>query len=235
MSQSDCKLLKGGDWFNNWGIAGIMERPEEKYLLKQLWLQTLPTSTVLVVQSLSRVRPHGLQHTKFPVLHHFPEFAHMHIHWVSDAIEQSHCLLPPSPFAFNLFQWVGSSHQVARVCSFSFSISPSSEYSGLISFRIDCFDLLAVQGTLKSLLQHHNSKTSILHHSAFFMVQLSCLYMTTGKTIALTIWTFVSRVMPLLFNPLSRFVIAFLLRSKYLLMGNPKSLPPQHSPLYSQQ
>ena len=119
--------------------------------------------------------------------------------------------------------------------SFSFSISPSNEYSGLISFRIDCFDLLAVQGTLKSLLQHHNSKTSILHHSAFFMVQLSCLYMTTGKTTALTIWTFVSRVMPLLFNPLSRFAIAFLLRSKYLLMGNPKSLPPQYSPLYSQQ
>ena len=121
------------------------------------------------------------------------------------------------------------------IWEFQLQHQSSNEYSGLISFRIDCFDLLAVQRTLKSLLQHHNSKTSILHHSAFFMVQLSCLFMTTGKTTALTIWTFVSRVMPLLFNPLSRFAIAFLLRSKHLLMGNPKSLPPQYSPLYSQQ
>ena len=88
--------------------------------------------------------------------------------------------------------------------SFSFSISPSNEYSGLISFRIDWFDLLAVQGTLKSLLQHHRSKASVLWHSAFFMVQLSYLYMTTGETIALTIWTFVSKVMSLLFNMLPR-------------------------------
>ena len=98
--------------------------------------------------------------------------------------------------------------------SFSFSISPSNEYSGLISFGIDWFDLLAVQGTLKSLFQRHSSKASILQHSAFFMVQLSHPYMTTGKTIALTIWTFVSKVMSLLFNILSRFVIAFLPRSK---------------------
>ena len=90
--------------------------------------------------------------------------------------------------------------------SFSFSISTSNEYSELISLRIDWFDLLAVQGTLKSLLQHHNSKASIIWHSTFFMVQLSHLYMTTGKTIALTIWTFVSKVMSLLFNTLSRFV-----------------------------
>jgi len=92
--------------------------------------------------------------------------------------------------------------------SFSFSISPSNEYSGLISFRIDWFDLLAVQGTLKSLLQHHSSKTSILWCSAFRMVQLSHLYMTTGKTIALTIWTFVNKVMSLIFNMLSTFVLA---------------------------
>ena len=103
--------------------------------------------------------------------------------------------------------------------SFSFSISPSNEYSGLISFKIDWFDLLAVQGTLKSLLQHHSSKASILQCSAFFIVQLSHPYMTTGKTIALTRWTFVDKVMSLLFNMLSRLVIAFLPRSKHLLIS----------------
>ena len=106
-----------------------------------------------------------------------------------------------------------------RYWSFSFSISPSSDYSGLISFRIDWFDLLAVQGTFKSLLQNHSSKTSILQRSAFFMVHLSHPYMTTGKTIALTIWTFVGKVMSLLFNTLSRFVIAFLPRNKHLLIS----------------
>ena len=103
--------------------------------------------------------------------------------------------------------------------SFSFSISPSNEYSGLISFRIDWFDLLEVQGTLTSLLQHHSSKASILWHLAFFMVQLSHPYMTTGKTIVLTRWTFISKVMSLLFNILSRFVIAFLPKSKHLLIS----------------
>ena len=103
--------------------------------------------------------------------------------------------------------------------SFSFSISPSNEYSGLISFRMDWFDLLAVQGTLTSLLQHHTSKASILRHSAFFMVQLSHPYMITGKTISLTRWTFVGKVISLLFNMLSRFVIAFLPRSKCLLIS----------------
>ena len=103
--------------------------------------------------------------------------------------------------------------------SFNFSISPSNEYSGLISFRIDWFDLLAVQGTLESLLQHHSSKASILWCSAFFMVQLSHLYMITRKTIVLTTRTFVSNVMLLLFNTLSRFVTAFLPRSKRLLIS----------------
>ena len=103
--------------------------------------------------------------------------------------------------------------------SFSFSISPSNEYSGLISFRIDCFDLLAVQGTLKSLLQHHTSKASLLRHSELFIVQLSYPYMTIGKTIALTRQTFVGKVMSLLFNMLSRLVIAFLPRSKHLLIS----------------
>ena len=106
----------------------------------------------------------------------------------------------------------------------SFSIRPSNEYSGLISFRIDWFDLLAVQGTLKSLLQHHSLKASILWPSPFIVVQLWHLYMTTGKTIALTIWTFVSKVMSLLFHMLSRFVIAFLPRSKHLLISWLQSL-----------
>ena len=103
--------------------------------------------------------------------------------------------------------------------SFSFSISPSNEYSRLISFRIDCLDLLAVQGTLKSLLQHHSLKSSILQHSAFFIVQLSHPYMTTAKTITLTRWTFIGKVIALLFNMLSRLVIAFLPRSKRLLIS----------------
>ena len=103
-----------------------------------------------------------------------------------------------------------------RYWSFSFTVSPSNEYSGLISFRIDWFDLLVIQGTLKSLLQHHSSKVSILQFSAFFIVQLSHPYMTTGKTIALTRWTFVSKVMSLLFNMLSRLVITLLPRSTHL-------------------
>ena len=134
-----------------------------------------------------------------PVLHYLPEFAQIHVHWVSDAIEPSHPLPAPSPFNFNLsqhqalFQWVGSSYQVAKVLEFHFRISPSNEYSELISFRIDWFHLLAVQGTLKSLLQHHNSKASILQHSALFMVQFSYLYVTTGKTMALTKWTVLAK------------------------------------------
>ena len=108
--------------------------------------------------------------------------------------------------------------------SFSFSISPSNEHSGLIFFQIDWFDLLVVQGILKSLLQHHSSKASIHQDSAFFVVQLSHPHMTTGKTIALTIWTFVSKVMSLLFNTLSRCVIAFFLRCKCLLISWPQSL-----------
>ena len=105
--------------------------------------------------------------------------------------------------------------------SFSFSISPSNEHPGLISFRMDWLDLLAVQGTLQSLLQYHSSKASILRHSAFFIVQLSHTYMTTGKTISLTRWTFVDKVMSLLFNILSRLVITFLPRSKHLFISWP--------------
>ena len=106
-----------------------------------------------------------------------------------------------------------------KYLQFSFNISPSNEHPGLISFRMDWLDLLAVQGTLKSLLQHHSSKASILWHSVFFIVQLSHPHMTSGKTIALTRWNFVGKVMPLLFNTLSRFVVAFLARSKPLLIS----------------
>ena len=127
-------------------------------------------------------------------------------------------LLPSISPSIRVFSTESALHmRWPKYWSFSFSISPSNEYSGLISFRIDWFDL-AVQGTLKSLLQHHSSKASILRHSAFFMVQLSHPYVTTGKTIALTRWTFVSKVMALLFNMLSRLVITFLLRNKCLLI-----------------
>ena len=137
----------------------------------------------------------------------------------------SHPLSSPSPSALSLsqhqglFQWVGSLHQVAKVLGFSFSIRLSNVYSGLVSFRIDWFVLLAVQRTLKSHLQQHNSEALILQHSAFFMVQPSHPYVTTEKIIALTIQTFVSKVMSLLFNTLSRFVIVFFPRSKCLLIS----------------
>jgi len=127
-------------------------------------------------------------------------------------------LLPPSIFpSIRVFSNESSHHiRWPKYWSFSFSISPSNEYPGLISFRIDWLDLLAVQGTLKSLLQHHSSKASILWCSAVFIVQLSHLYMTTGKTIALTRWTFVDKVMSLFFNMMSRLVITFLPRSRCL-------------------
>ena len=167
----------------------------------------------------------------FPVQHLLPELAQTHVHLVGDAIQPSHPLPSPSPPSFILSQ-----HQVfsdesvfcirgPKYWSFSFTISPSNEYSGLISFRIDWFDLLAVQGTLKSLLQYHSSKASILWHSAFFIVQLSHPYMTTGKTIALTGWNFVGKIMSLLFNMLSRFVITSLPRSKHLLISWLESHP----------
>ena len=144
-----------------------------------------------------------------PVHQQPPEFTQTHVNWVGDAIQSSYSLSSPSPPALNisqyqgLFQWVSSLHHVAKDWSFSFNISPSNEHPGLISFRMNWLDLLAVQGTLKSLLQHHSWKASILWCSAFFVVQLSHPYMTTGKTIALTRWTFVDKVMSLLFNMLS--------------------------------
>ena len=164
----------------------------------------------------------------FPILHHLLELAQTYAHWVSDAIQPFHSLLSPSPPAFNLSSIRVFSHESAlftrwpKFCSFSFSISPSNEYSRFISFRIDWFNLLAVQGTHKFLLQHDGSKASILQCSAFFMIQFSHSYMTTGKTIALIKWTFVSKVMSLFFGMLSRLVIAFLPRNKCWVMHRQK-------------
>ena len=159
-----------------------------------------------------------------PVHHKLPEFIQTHGHWVSDAIQPSHPLSSPSPSALNLSQHRVFSNELAlrirwpKCWSFSFNISPSNEHLGLISFRMDWLDLLAVQGTLKSLFQHHSSEASIFQCSALFIVQLSHPYMTTGKTIALTRWTFVGKVMSLLSN-MSRLVITFLPRSKHLLIS----------------
>ena len=160
-----------------------------------------------------------------PVHHQLPEFTQTHVH--RSVMPSSHLilcrpllLLPPIPPSIRVF----SNESTLRMkwpkyWSFSFSIIPSKEIPGLISFRMDWLDILAVQGTLKGLLQHHSSKASILRHSAFFIVQVSHPYMITGKTIALTRRTFVGKVMSLLLNMLSRLVITFLPRSKCLLIS----------------
>ena len=158
----------------------------------------------------------------FPVDHQLPEFTQTHVYQVGDAIQLSHPLSSTSPPAFNLsqhqglFQWVSSSHQVTKYWSFSFSISLSNEYSGLIYLRIDWLDVFASKGLLTVFSK---SKASILWHSSFFRVQLSHPYMTTGKTIALTGWTSVFKVIPQLFNMLSSFYINSLPRSNCLLIS----------------
>ena len=160
-----------------------------------------------------------------PVHHQLPESTQTHVHWVGDAIQPSHPLSFPSPPALSLFPASGSFQtsqpfvSCGQVLEFqlqhqSFQWTPRTDL-----FRMDWLDLLAVQGTLKSLLQHHSLIASILPWSAFFIVQLSHLYLTTGKTIALTRWTFVGKVMSLLFNILSRLVITFLPRSKHPLIS----------------
>ena len=170
----------------------------------------------------SSLRHHELKHNRPPVHHQLLESTQTHICWVSDAIQASHPLPSLFPPALKLsqhqglFKWVTLRIRWPKYWSFSVSISPSNEYSGLISFRMDWLDLLAVQGTLKSLLQHHSSKASILQHSDSFIVQLSHPYMTTGKTIALTRRTFVDKVMSLFFNMLSKLVITFPPRSNFI-------------------
>ena len=166
-----------------------------------------------------------------PIHHQLLEFTQTHVHRVSDAIQPSHPLSSPSPPAPNPpIIKVFSNESTLRMrwpkyWSFSFSIIPPKEHPGLISFRMDWLDLLAVQGTLKSLIQHHSSKASILWHSAFFTVQLSHPYMTTGKTIALTRWTFVGKVMSLLLNMLSRskcLLISWLQSPSAVILEPPK-------------
>ena len=168
--------------------------------------------------------PHWLQSTRLPYpsptpracSNSYPSSQWCHLTISSSVVPFSSCLQSfPALGSFSMSQFFAW----PKYWGFSFSISPSNEYLGLISFRIDWFDLLAAQGTLKSLFQHHSSKAWILQHSAFFIVQLSHPYMTTGKAIALTRWTFVSKVMSLLLNIMSRLVITFLPRSKHLLIS----------------
>ena len=159
-----------------------------------------------------------------PPPHHLPEFAQVHVHCIGDTVQPSHPLIPSSSAFYlsqhqKLFQWVLYLHQMTKILELQLQHQPSHWIFRLISLKIDWFDLLAVQRAFRSLLQHCSLKALNLWHSAFFMVQLSQPYMTTGKTIALTIWTFVSRVMSLLFNTLTRFVITFLPRSNHLLIS----------------
>ena len=213
-TQSQCSVTARRDGFSMyaWGrfmfmYAGSVQFTSVAQLFPTLW------------DPMNRSMP------VLPPYHQLPESTQTHVHWVSDAIQPSYPLSPPSPPALIFPSIRGFSNESAlrirwpKCWSFSFNISPSKEHPGLISFRVDWLDLLRVQGTLKGLLQHHSSKASILRHSAFFTVQLSHPYMTTGKTIALTRQTFVSKVMSLLFNMLSRLIIAFLPRSKLLLIS----------------
>ena len=189
-------------WLAFWGTARLLSQVAVPFY-QPLWgLQFL--HIFVQFSSVAQSRPTHCDHMDrstpgFPVHHQLPELAQTRVHQVGDAIQPPHPLLSPSPPAFNLSQdqgfswWVSSLHQVVKVLELqlqpfqwifrNFSFSPSNEYSGLISFRMNSFDLLAVPGTLKSLLQHHTLKTSILWHSAFFIVQLSHPYMTTGKTL----------------------------------------------------
>ena len=176
------------------------------------------------------LRPHGPQHGRppcpSPTPGVYPNSVSIESVMPSNHLILCHpCLLLPSIFpSIRVFSNESALHiRWPKYWSFSFNITSSNEHPGLISFRMDWLDLLAVQGTLKSLLQHHSSKASILLHSAFFIVQLSYLHMTTGKTIALTRRTFVGKVMSLLFNMLSRLAITFLLRSKCLLISQLQS------------
>ena len=197
-SQLNAPYIQGG-FFT---LAGEDSQPHMNvahYSMHSVQFSSVIQSCPTLCNPMNRSTP-GL-----PVHHQLPEFTETHVtqthvHWIGDAIQLSHPLSSPSPPAPNssqhqsLFQWISSSHQMARYWNFSFTFSPSNEYSGLISFRIDWFDLLTVQWTLKSLLQCHSSIASILRHSAFFTVQLSHPYMTTAKTIPLTRRTFVGKV-----------------------------------------
>ena len=194
---------------------------EHSWMMEQDYLVQLSS----VTQScLNLCNPMDYSMPGFAGRHQLLKLTQIHVHCVGDATNHfivCHSLLLPSIIPnIRVFSNESVLHiRWPKYWSFSFSISPSNEYSGLIFFKMDRLDLLDVQGTLRSLLQHHSSKASIIWHSAFFMVQILHPYMTIGKTIALTIWTFVSKVMSLLFNMLSRLVIAFLPRNKRLLIS----------------
>ena len=203
------KTLKRSDKLN-------IKQTRKKWNEDSVQFSSVPQSCLTLCNPMNRSTP-GL-----PVRHQLPESTQTHVHWVDNAIQPSHYLSTRSPAPNSsqhqgLFQWVALRIRWPKY--WSFSTSPSNEYSGLISFRIDWFDLLAVQGTLKSLLQHHSLKASILRHSAFFTVQFSHPYMTSGKAIALTRRTFVGKVISLLLNIVSRLFITFLLRRKHFLIS----------------
>ena len=188
-----------------------------------LWYARLLQFSLVAQSCLTFWDPMNCRTPGLPVHHQLPEFTQTHVHRVGDAIQPSYPLKSHSPPAPNpsqhqsLFQWVNASHEVAKVLEFQ--LQHHSVQRILISFRMDWLDLLAVQGTLKSLLQHHSSKASILQCSAFFPVQLSHPYMITRKTIGLTRQTYVGKIMSLLLNMLSRLVITFLPRSKRILIS----------------
>ena len=190
--------------------------------------QTLSTKKKLccccsVTKSSLTLQSHELQDSRNPCPSYLLEFAQIHVHWVSDAFRPSLPLSSPSSIALNisqhqgLFQWVSSSHQVAKILQLQLQHQSFQWMTRVDTFRMDWFDLLAVQGTLKSFLQWQSLKASILQHTGFFMSQLSHPYMTNGKTKALTIRTFVGKVMSLLFNILSMFLIAILPRSRLFI------------------
>ena len=205
-------------------VEGILYCSVSKSLRVEIYFSSVQFSSV--AQSCPILcDPMDCSMPGLPVHHQVPDFTQTHVHRFSDAIQPSHPLSPASPPTFNLsqhqglFQWVNYSHQVAKVLEFQLQHQSFQWIFKLISFRMDWLAHLAVQGTLKSLFQHHSSKASILRHSAFFIVQLSHPYVTIGKTIALTRQMFVGKVMSLLFNMLSSLVIAVLPRSKRLLIS----------------
>ena len=215
-------------------MLGKIEGKRRKQQRINSWMATLTQwivldkgaiyiSSSLTQSCLTLCDPIDCNMPGFPVHQQLPELTQTHVHWVGDTIQPFHPLSSPSP-GFNLFQHQGlfqrvrSLHQMAKVLELQLLHQSFQGTFRTDFFRTDWVDLLAVQGTLKSLLQHHSSKTSVLRHSAFLMVQLSHPYMTTRKTIAFTAWNFVSQVMSLLVNTLSRFLIAFLPRSKCLLI-----------------
>ena len=196
-------------------------------MLSLLWVQRvdLMGTTVQSLSHVSSFRPHELSTPGLPVHHQLTESPPKPMS-IESVMPSNHYILCPLLLLPLIFPSIRVFSNESTLCirwpkywSFSFNISLTNEHPGLISFRMDWLDLLAVQGTLKSLLQHHGSKASVVQCSAFFIVQLSHPYMTTGKTIVLTRWTFVDKVMSLLFNMLSRLVITFLPRSKHLLIS----------------